>query len=482
MQIKPATAAAVQLFHEGALALSQIEANGIRIDMDYLGKLSDKVDKDIRRLERELQDSKEYTQWRKRFGSRAKLGNHDQLGTVVFDILGYKRGRKKKVKNVETHEKEYEDANDQTAFEHVDIPFVKQWFEWQKLRKLRSPYISNMQSEVEPPDKDGYSLMHPFFDLHIPKTYRGSSSKPNFTNYPVRNPLTAELIRRSIIPRDGHLLGENDFGGIEVCIGACNHLDPKMIEFLINGYDYHKEYATKVYKIPTMPKEWWTDKKGGKNHRYCAKNKFIFPEFYGSQYVDNAPALWEAIGALKLEFEGKSVYEHLKKHGITELGECSFDTPPESGTFAHHVKTTAEKLWKLFHVYAKWKNSFFDAYLDKGWFELKTGFVCSGLYKKNEVTNYPIQGAAFHCLLWVLVEMQKWLRKYKMRTKILGQIHDCIVADIHTKELDDYLEKIKYLVEVALPKHWPWIIVPMKIEAEIAPEGRSWHSKRTIEI
>jgi DNA polymerase I-like protein with 3'-5' exonuclease and polymerase domains len=69
-----------------------------------------------------------------------------------------------------------------------------------------------------------------------------------------------------------------------------------------------------------------------------------------------------------------------------------------------------------------------------------------------------------------------------MRSKIVGQIHDSVIGDVHAKELDDYLSHIKYLVEEALPKAFPWIIVPMKIEAEIAPEGKSWYHKKEIAI
>jgi DNA polymerase I-like protein with 3'-5' exonuclease and polymerase domains len=477
MKIVPATLEALLLFDEGIEVLSQIEANGIRIDLDYLDYAINKTNKKLRRLEGELRESDEFRIWRRRFGEKTKLGAHKQLGTVIFDELGYKRGRQKKRKDHDTHEKDLVDANDRAAFEHLtDVDFVKTWFEWQNFYKLRWTYIENIARECEG------EFLHSFFDLHNQRAYRGTSSKPNFQNYPVRNAMIAELVRRCFIPRDGHQICENDFSGIEVCVGTTYHHDRKMIEYINNGYDYHKEYAAKVYKLQHMLKhpEWWKDKKGGKNIRYCGKNKFVFPEFYGSYFADCAPNLWDAINVMDLQVEGRSLYEHLAAKGIKELGECEGD--PEKGTFEHHVKKIETELWELFHEYDEWKERFIKAYRKRGWFQYHTGFVASGLYRNNEVTNIPIQGTAFHCLLWVLIQLQKWLKKYKMRTRLVGQIHDSIIGDVHEKELEDYLHQIKFLAEVALPKHYPWINVPMKLEAEVAPLGKSWHHKKEIKL
>jgi DNA polymerase I len=478
VQIKPAMLEAVQLFDEGIEVLSQMEHNGIRVDYDYLDKTVAATDKKLRRLERELRETEEYRVWKRRFGEKTKLGAHNQLGTVIFEEMGHKRGRKKKRKDWETHEKDLVDANDKTAFEHLKVPFVKKWFEWQNFYKLRWTYQEGLIRELEG------EYIHPFFDLHNQRAYRGSSSKPNFQNFPVRNPQIAELIRSCIIAPDGYLVGENDFSGIEVCIGACYHKDERMIEYIKSGYDYHKEYAAKCYKLEHMLKDkaWWKDKKGGKDIRYSAKNKFVFPEFYGSFYADCAPNLWDAVTTMNLQVDGQSLHDHLRDKGIKGLGECNSAEKPLKGTFEYHIKRQEEELWKLFSGYAEWKKRFIQLYRKRGYIEYYTGFVVSGLYRNNEVTNIPIQGTAFHCLLWVAIQMQKWLKKHKMKTKLIGQIHDSLISYIHKKERDDYLEHIKYLAEVALPKHWPWIVVPMKIEAEIAPEGKSWHHKEEVAI
>jgi DNA polymerase I-like protein with 3'-5' exonuclease and polymerase domains len=100
-----------------------------------------------------------------------------------------------------------------------------------------------------------------------------------------------------------------------------------------------------------------------------------------------------------------------------------------------------------------------------------------GILKKNDVTNYPIQSAAFHCLLWSLVRIVKYIRKYKMGAKVVGQIHDSILADVPVDEVDDYVEICRRIMTVDLSKHWKWIIVPMEVEVECTPVGGSWHEK-----
>jgi DNA polymerase-1 len=101
---------------------------------------------------------------------------------------------------------------------------------------------------------------------------------------------------------------------------------------------------------------------------------------------------------------------------------------------------------------------------------------------RNDVLNYAVQGASFHCLLWSLVQIHKWLKKNKMRTKIVGQIHDSIVADVYAPEKDDFLGMCKQVMTVDLLQHWKWLIVPMDIEAEIGDLGASWHELKGVKI
>lgn len=72
------------------------------------------------------------------------------------------------------------------------------------------------------------------------------------------------------------------------------------------------------------------------------------------------------------------------------------------------------------------------------------------------------------------------VEKRGMRAKLVGQIHDCIIGDVPDEEVQDYLRLIKRVVSEHLPRKWPWITVPLKIEAEVTEtreNGGRWYGK-----
>src|SRR4051794_22168646 len=78
---------AYDLLHQGAVALSEVEAAGIRVDMNYLEKQLGETAATIADLEAKIQSDKVWKTWRKRYGRKANLGSHEQLGTVLFEVM-----------------------------------------------------------------------------------------------------------------------------------------------------------------------------------------------------------------------------------------------------------------------------------------------------------------------------------------------------------------------------------------------------------
>lgn len=178
--------------------------------------------------------------------------------------------------------------------------------------------------------------------------------------------------------------------------------------------------------------------------------------------------------------DGVGLLDVLAEQGITELGDME-DREPEAGTFAERVWKVEKDFWgKRFKVYDQWRRDWYDAYLKVGHFDMLTGFRCSGVYSRKEVCNYPIQGAAFHCLLWCLVQLNRWLRKNKMRSMIVGQIHDSMLIDAYKKELEAVIQKAKEIITVDLPRFWRWICVPITVEMEAS--DKNWFEKEPLEI
>ncbi len=461
--MKPITDKGYKLLHEGCIALSQVEANGIRIDTDYLHRAIAQTKRKIEKITDKIGHDKIFKIWRREFGLKTNIGSREQLGRILFSVMKYPCSTYTEI--------EKKPKVDEAALEAIDLDFVRNILKLEKLKKAKSTYLEGMLREVT----DGY--IHPFFNLNLARTFRSSSDHPNFQNIPVRNPKIAKLVRRIFIARHNHQIVEIDYGGVEICNATCYHKDPRMIAYIEDKTkDLHRDMAARCFILPK--------KQVTKDARYCGKNMFVFPQFYGDFYIHCAESLWKAIGQMNLKRkDGGDLYSHLSGKGIYKLGKCDPDKSPKEGTFEKHLQKIEDVFWnKLFEVYAQWKKDWYYAYLKKGYFDTLTGFRIEGLYKRNEVINYPVQGSAFHWLLWSLIRIQKLLKKYKMRTLIVGQIHDSIVSDVYRKELRNYLEIVHQVMTIDIRKHWKWIIVPLTIEAEVAPIGGSWYEKKKVKI
>jgi DNA polymerase I len=419
------------LLHQGTLALSAIESNGMRIDVKYLDSTIKKVSHEIKELETEIKEHKVFRLWKRTFRDRTKLGSRSQLSTILFDKLGIdsggvtESGRKKA---------------DEEVLSQIDNPFVKKYLKIEKLKKTLSTSLMGIKREVT---SDGF--LHPSYHLNTARSFRGSSSDPNGQNFPKRVEEVARMVRTAFIPRGNNriLLGK-DFKAAEVCVAACYNKDPTLVKYIVEKGDMHRDVAKDLFKVENVTSDM----------RFVAKNTFTFAEFYGDYFVHIAPKLWKAIQEYKFPKPFQR-YEDFEKH----------------------VEKVEKDFWlQKFPVYTQWKNDWWEKYLKRGWFRMKTGFICSGVMERNQVINYPVQGSSFHCLLWVLIRLQKWLEKNKLKSVIIGQIHDSILLDVPLNEFDKVDQKIDDLVMRQLPNVWDWIIVPLSVESEVYEQN--WFEKR----
>lgn len=466
-KIEPNSNLAYNLLHEGTLALARAERNGIRVDLEYLDKMKVHLTRKIERLEGKLMDTKFYDNWKRTIGGKApNIHSNAQLATYLYRV--------KKLEPVKTTESG-QGSTDEEALLDLGIPELNTLIQIRKMKKTRDTYLEGFARE----QVDGF--LHPSFNLHLVTTFRSSSDKPNFQNIPKRDKELMRLTRKALYPRLGHQLLEVDFSGLEVCIAACYHQDPTMIKYIKDPKsDMHGDMAKQLFKVDGF------DRKIPEHSylRSAAKNGFVFPQFYGSYYKNCAIDLVNKWGQLPM---GKWVYSQgvtfdkeekrtLAKHLIGK-GIHNFDD------FVDHVKVIEEDFWgNRFPVYAKWKDKWHRQYQKQGFVNMFTGFTCQGVMGRNDVINYPIQGSAFHCLLWSFIRLDDYLTKQGYDSRIIGQIHDAIVLDVHPDELDELLAVIKDITTVQLPNHWDWISVPLSIDAEICDVDAPWSDKKEIKI
>jgi hypothetical protein len=177
---------------------------------------------------------------------------------------------------------------------------------------------------------------------------------------------------------------------------------------------------------------------------------------------------------------GVTVAEHLEMNGVSRgLGQCDPNEKPEPETFERHIKDIEDNFWnERFPVYTAWKRSWYEKYLRTGGFQMFTGFGINAFLKRNDIINWPVQGSAFHCLLWSIIRLVQRLRRNKMKSRVVGQIHDCAIADVHPRERDDYIHMARQIMTEEVRRYWEWIIVPLETETEICEVDASWHEKK----
>ncbi len=466
---KPTTADAYRLFHEGSLALAEVEAAGIRVDVPRLERTIAEVREEVAALEAELRRGEEWRLWRRRFGERANLGSRAQLAEVLFREMGLESAGWTEGTRDEEDEGRRRHRTDEEALRGLQLPFVDAFLKVESLKKLGGTFLEGLRREVV----GGY--VHPMFSLNTVRTYRSSSERPNLQNQMKRDAEHAERLRRCFVPRDGHVLLEVDYSALEWKVAACFFRDRAMVEYASDPtLDVHRDMAMECY---LLGEDEWT-----KECRSLAKNQFVFPTLYGSWWPNTARGLWEAIGRYGLKArDGRGLLDRLRdENGISELGLNGDRRRPSAkpGSFAAHVAGVEERFRGRFPEWARRKETWVERYRERGWFDTMTGFRCTGVYTRNKLLNYPVQGPAFHLLLWSLIQVVRWLRENRMRSRVICQIHDAKMLDVHREELDDVLEFVVRVMTVDVRRHWPWVIVPLWVAAEVGE--RDWWEMRKV--
>jgi len=422
-----------QLFHEGAQALARATAYGLRVDTNYCRRAERKITRQIKLLEEQFSETDIARAWKKK--KKPNYDSNPQLAEILFKDLGYKSTKETSKGNK---------AVDEEALKALNIPEVDILLRIRKLKKLKSTYLGAFIRETV----DGF--IHANYPLNLVSSFRGSSDRPNLTNVPTRDKEALKICRQAIVPRPRRRLVVIDYSAMEVKIIGCVSKDKNLIKYIKTpGSDPHRDIAAEIFKTEDVTKEL----------RYAGKNGFNFPTFYGDFYKHTAEMLWKTAQIEKVKIPGIKTYNQFERH--IEQVEYRF----KNEKFPGHTK------WAKAHI-AKYEQT--------GHIDLITGFRCSGVMTKNQLLNLPIQGPAFHCLLWSLIQLDKWLRRKRMKTVICGHIHDAIIFDMDQGELWAVVEKTKQVMCQDIREHWPWIIVPLAVEGEWSAVDGNWAEMETM--
>lgn len=366
--------------------LTNMEFEGIKIDEGFLNSYSKELDIDAKAAEEKV-----YTA----AGVRFNLASPKQLGEVLFEKLQLDpKAKKTKTGQYATGE----DVLLKLANQHAICDDI---LTFRELTKLKSTYVDALPLLINP--KTG--RVHTSYAQAVAVTGRLSSNNPNLQNIPIRTDKGRE-IRKAFVPRDEeHVLVSADYSQIELRIVAAISGDVNMCEAFTTGKDIHTATAAKVFNVEEADVT--------KEMRYKAKSVN-----FGIIYGQGAFGLAENLGIPRAE--AKEIIDNYKKQfpNIQQYMNDTINFAKEKG----YVETLMGR--------KRWLRDINSA-----------NFTVRGFAERNAI-NSPIQGTAADMIKLAMIKIDRELRSGNFKSKMLLQVHDELVFDVHKDEL----ERIKPLI------------------------------------
>ncbi|MEO6358954.1 MAG: DNA polymerase, partial [Sphingomicrobium sp.] len=207
--------------------IGRMERRGVKVDRDYLAKLSGEFATEIARLEERVYEAA---------CGPFTIGSPQQLGAVLYERLGLKGGRKGKSGAYSTDVTELE----RLAGEGVECATLV--LEWRQLTKLKSTYTDALQAQINPDT----GRVHTSFSLAVAQTGRLSSTDPNLQNIPIRTEI-GRKIRDAFVAEPGHVLMSADYSQIELRLAAHMADVPQLKEAFRAKTDIHNMTAEELF-------------------------------------------------------------------------------------------------------------------------------------------------------------------------------------------------------------------------------------------
>jgi DNA polymerase-1 len=207
--------------------IARMERRGIKVDRDYLAKLSSEFGHEIQALEEKIYEAA---------CGPFTIGSPQQLGQVLYERLGLKGGRKGKSGQYST------DVNELERLAAEGVSCASLVLEWRQLTKLKSTYTDALQTQINPET----GRVHTSFSLTGAQTGRLSSNDPNLQNIPIRTEL-GRKIRDAFVAEPGNKLLSADYSQIELRLAAHMADVPQLKEAFRAGADIHSITAEELF-------------------------------------------------------------------------------------------------------------------------------------------------------------------------------------------------------------------------------------------
>ncbi|MFP5322294.1 MAG: DNA polymerase I [Acidimicrobiia bacterium] len=356
--------------------LAKMEVVGVRVDVEVLTALRDRLTLECDRLREAITEDA---------GHPFNVNSTKQMREVLFDELGLTPQKKTKTgysTDAQTLEK--------MVGQH---PIIEHILAYREVEKLRSTYGVSLLADVR---EDG--RIHATFNQTVARTGRLSSDNPNLHNIPVRSE-TGREFREAFIPADGCKLLVADYNQIELrCIA---HLaeDPGLIEAFESGTDIHTETAARVFGVGLD--EVQPDQR--------AKAKMVS---YGLAYGMEAYGLGQRL--------------NIPTREAAVILDAYFAAFPNVHAYMDRVVEEARSRGYTETLFGRRRQIP----------ELASGNIRIRQAGERQAMNAGIQGLAADIFKVALVHLDRALDREGLATRVILQVHDEIICEVPLDECD----------------------------------------------
>jgi DNA polymerase I len=393
--------------------LSKLETNGIKVDDNYLKKLSKKFKERLIKIEKEIY---------KISGKKFNIGSPKQLGEIIYNDLKIAKLKKTKKGSLATSAKILEDL----ALTGHKFPNLI--LEWRQVSKLKSTYTDALQEHISKKTK----RVHTSFLLAATNTGRLASSDPNLQNIPIKT-LDGREIRKAFIAEKNNLLISADYNQIEMRILAEMADVKELKKAFKNNQDIHSLTASQVFDVPIN--------KVSEDHRRKAK-AINFGIIYGiTQY-----GLAKQISVSHTE--------------ALDFINSYFNKFPEIKEYMNTTVKTCRKQGYVTNIFGR--RIHLRGINDKN-FSVRS-------FQERAAINAPIQGSAADIIRLAMIKIDKILEEEK-KAKMLLQIHDELIFECLKKDKEQVKKIIKDAMVSVSSSDYHMFSIPLEVSIN---SGSNW--------
>ena len=386
--------------------LADMQYTGMYVNKEELKSYGEELQKKLEEMTKKIYELAE---------TEFNINSPKQLGEVLFEKLKlpvYKKTKSGYSTDVEVLEK--------LKSEH---PIIEYLLEYRAVTKLKSTYVDGLIPYI-----DNKGRIHSYFHQTVTATGRISSTEPNMQNIPTRTEMGKNL-RKAFQAEKDHILVDADYSQIELRVLAHISNDKTMIEAFNHDEDIHTQAASKVFNIPV---EEVTKELRGKAK---AVN-------FGIVYGISDFGLGEQLNVSR-KIAKEYIEQYLEKYkGIKHFMDNIIEIARKQG----YVETLFKRKREIP--------------------ELKSTNYMVRQFGNRVAMNTPIQGTAADIMKLAMIRVYELLKKEKMKSKMILQVHDELLIETVPEEKDRVYQILKDCMENVIH-----LEVPLKIEIS---EGKNW--------